>query len=675
MNNKEKELLREEGRHQIADPMNQKIKQWEKSIEDSSKNVENLIDEVLDIVDEKIIEDKNNNLGIKKFVNFSDLSEDHDRYIVLALIRKYYKEAINNKNENTDSLVNGLHNAASIIGFNDTIQSYSVIEETEDQEEVSKILWEVICLLNNLAGENNEDIVDQVLDELTISRKETKQIREFIESNYLVYGLQKWIDFCIGDYYFEGDNTDLEDISSYNENEIENTNGDTNEIDLDNIKNIVDSHISEMMKIEGFWGLNTKASLTNYAEALEKIYKIAGKCVASHCVIAYYQFPKDQDLLITYTGVWFLNKKNDSWYNLKFADYREEYSSIKHAASEKFYSTITLNDSCGNEVNLYLDESLISVICSLLSTMKDIPTPKNDTITRIVDEECSIRKLYGELFIDFLKLNSRDSFYAIFRYQTVFSCNSLIAKEEIEGLVDYWINSPILNESEFLNKVDVWYSQLEYSSANYHISTLVENLVELVQLSSGKTREMSLNEVNQLKSILYKCGEQNAEDFINVVSTPYRLMKNDITFDSIKDLISKAKKITHIPYYLLNRDMYYHFELIQHGLNELPLVASKQKKDELIENLQYYSWAHYYLREYMLCGIRILNINNEEYKKNAIDNYIMCLSTMDIKEDIMDEIKNEIINGNISFIFKFAKDGSVIKDGEIEELKAVYNLR
>ena len=92
MNGRQKEALLQQGREQVAKPLEEKVREIGNTVKDWGDKATSDIEFVLDAVGEFVTEYKDDSLGIERMTTFADLTEDHDVTIVLGIFRKYCEE-------------------------------------------------------------------------------------------------------------------------------------------------------------------------------------------------------------------------------------------------------------------------------------------------------------------------------------------------------------------------------------------------------------------------------------------------------------------------------------------------------------------------------------------------------------------------------------------------------
>ena len=218
MNGRQKEALLQQGREQVAKPLEEKVREIGNTVKDWGDKATSDIEFVLDTVGEFVTEYKDDSLGIERMTTFADLTEDHDVTIVLGIFRKYCEENGYCRNsEEIHNFIKKIGDAERIVSFRKGV-SYEDIKKAEDKVETSKLLFELISLYN-FFSENmyNEDIYNKICKNLTISQSDLDDIRGYISENVGNYELSKWEELLLGqtdktdDVPYSHDNRDLLD--------------------------------------------------------------------------------------------------------------------------------------------------------------------------------------------------------------------------------------------------------------------------------------------------------------------------------------------------------------------------------------------------------------------------------------------------------------------------------
>ena len=204
MKNNEREELLNKGRHQVADPTAKKLNEIANGISDTLENFLETAEGTLDLQKEMAVEIKNKELRVNSIVTFEDLTEDHDVLIVLEVVKKYCQRNSFLDDDIIVEFLRGINNAARIYSTSDTSIGFEDIAKLEDKEIGSKLILEIICVINSLSETDYKyDVFEELEDELTVSGKEKRSIIEHFSETTNLYSLRKWVSLFLNTAYEE----------------------------------------------------------------------------------------------------------------------------------------------------------------------------------------------------------------------------------------------------------------------------------------------------------------------------------------------------------------------------------------------------------------------------------------------------------------------------------------
>ena len=193
---KRDEKIRNEGRHEIADPLGRKLEDISKATDLLGRDVQSFKEENLNYLERMVSESKDNAFGIKRFVTFNDIPEEHDRLIVVELTKRYCFDADILENESVSAFIKEINQNSDINTLKGTRIRYKSLLETEDPNLVSELLLELICMCNALAKQAMEpEILDEIIDYLEIAPAKRSSIVENVTENAKLYSVRQLSDF------------------------------------------------------------------------------------------------------------------------------------------------------------------------------------------------------------------------------------------------------------------------------------------------------------------------------------------------------------------------------------------------------------------------------------------------------------------------------------------------
>lgn len=627
-----------QGRHQIADPMAKKMGELKEGTEVVLTSAINAVDRQNNLLKQLVTEGKDKSLEIKRLVSFADFTEDHDVDIAHKILDRYCTYGIEKMNDEGRELRKGLNESKKFIDYhNATDRSYeSLFGELEEKEKTSKLLFEIITLYNCFAGGNyNEEEYLQLLDEMVLSKKERTSIREFIESCYLEYSINKWVEILLAGYNLvEKDFTDKHEDILKVPDELQGGIGSNNrEDEFDEIA------LTKMQAIMEKHGICKKDE--DYKRLAEVSFGIAPDA---------YLGVHRTGIFFTVTGLYVKvidGADKEKWIYKPYKEICVEKITIRPEGKNK--ETLVVPDVNGESFRFSASKEVCEEFTVLLGELRDIKTAEYDEYNPIWLEETYV---YGEILVDFLKLGDHNTFAALMKC-SVFIGDGEDDKDNLfKQICEYGLSAHKIAAESLKEKVLELKNTFAPHMTGLYMAILFKDLVEILQLASGEPCAMTFAEKSFLEWLAVEAGIEEIDKFKEVVMLPYCMISEvENVYSSYSQKIADMEqyayeKQLYIPYNILDNEKIGFWGLLHTTSKKYWsfIIPSKKQQEELNDLVNECKWIS--LLDYiasMSCFVdRLADFEDEIITKQQIIDFIQnCKLVLDVSELIYTYMDDE----------------------------------
>lgn len=484
-------------------------------------------------------------------LEFLSIPSEH-QYIMVSVLRKliFYTEV----NDYTQAYIDYIHEHISRFDYAGGKYEYRNIEYLSIDEQV--LLYHMVrevAVLMDL--EHDNETVLEIIGFITISSNKCKLIDSIVEEAVSVDGLSyltkplmqhKNIEITVEDLVFDDEpqTSDLDECSTLDGgttelvcDESESYENTASQEPLYEADEDIPLPISPYAECRDYILASVKAAFPSYDENSDKVVKQMADFLSKYlpdvipktaiCLAKGYT----TRCLFTTSGIYLVDLLSKSPTYFKYTDLDFNKVAYVHGKKSGKIEKLTLQSKSGasytvaNEPGIYYRKFV-----QLLSAISAFDTAKSDKAQPIYEMPDHVKQAFGEILLSFAKNCKLSPADGIRRIK-----DTNISLDLFKELIvwDGADNRKDLNTAQQILQYDVPYPSEE--SIRYCI---FENIVSMLQFSTGETREISavqMDVVVEMASFL-EIDDSLVGALIASAQIPYRILKNDITQKEVDEI-------------------------------------------------------------------------------------------------------------------------------------------